>query len=71
MPHQPSIDGDLEINILQLWAQAMDIKLKFTPEQIQSVRGLSEAIEAAMSLPDEIGWGEEPPLHEPSGSSHT
>jgi hypothetical protein len=54
-----TISPEQEIEILQFWAQAMDIKRKFTPEQIQSVRGLSEAIEAALKLPDEIGWGEE------------
>jgi hypothetical protein len=62
MPRQPHINTEQEIEILQLWAWAQNIKQKFTPEQIQSVRGLSEAIEAAMKLPDEIGWGEEPPL---------
>ncbi len=54
-----TISPEQEIEILQLWAQAMDIKQKFTPEQIGSVPGLSGVIEAALKLPDEIGWGEE------------
>jgi hypothetical protein len=63
MPRQPLINSEQEIEIMQLWAQAMNIKQTFTPEQIQSVRGLSEVIEAAMKLPDEIGWGDGPLLH--------
>ncbi|NIX75274.1 hypothetical protein [Microvirga terricola] len=51
------ISAEQEITILQFWAQAMDIKRTFTPEEIQSVPGLSKAIEVAKTLPDGIGWG--------------
>ena len=42
--------------VLDFWAHGMDIALKFTDEQIRSVGGLKEAIEATSGLPAAIGW---------------
>jgi len=60
MTRQPNkISLEKEIVILQFWAQAIDILRSFSPEEIKSVQGLSQALEAARRLPDAIGWGEE------------
>lgn len=47
---------DEKMMVLDFWAHGMDIALKFTEEQIRSVRGLKEAIEATSALPAAIGW---------------
>jgi len=52
------ISPEKEIVILQFWAQAIDIMRDFTPEEIKSVKGLAEALEATRKLPEAIGWGE-------------
>jgi len=60
MTRQPiKISPEKEIIILQFWAQAVDIIRGFSPEEIESVRGLAQALDAARKLPDAIGWGEE------------
>jgi len=45
------------------------MKRTFTPEQIDSVRGLSEAIEAALRLPGEIGWGDDNVVRQRPGAT--
>ncbi|MDF2812793.1 MAG: hypothetical protein K0S56_3824 [Microvirga sp.] len=45
-----------ELQVLGFWAHGMDIFTQFSPEKIASIRGLSEAIEAARKLPAAIGW---------------
>jgi len=60
MTRQPiKISPEKEIVILQFWAQAVDIIRGFSPEEIKSVKGLAQALDAALKLPDAIGWGEE------------
>jgi hypothetical protein len=60
MTRQPvKISPEKEIVILQFWAQAIDIIRSFSAEEIQSVKGLAQALHAARELPDAIGWGEE------------
>lgn len=53
------ISPEKEIVILQFWAQAIDIIRSFSPEEIKSVKGLAQALDAARKLPDAIGWGDE------------
>jgi hypothetical protein len=50
---------DEKMMVLDFWAHGMDIALKFTEEQIRSVRGLKEAIDATSVLPAAIGWEDE------------
>ena len=47
---------DEKMMVLDFWAHGMDIALKFTEEQIRSVRGLKEAIEATSAPPAATGW---------------
>jgi hypothetical protein len=59
MPRQSiTISPVQEMLVLQFWAQAMDISRVFSSEEIRSIPGLATAIEAAMQLPDAIGWTE-------------
>jgi hypothetical protein len=49
-----------ELMVLQFWAHGMDIRQKFSKEQIRAVPSLGKAIAAVSRLSDEIGWGDEP-----------
>ena len=63
------LSPEKELVILQFWAQAVDILRSFSPEDVEAVRGLGQALEAARKLPDAIGWGEEEENPEAYGAS--
>jgi hypothetical protein len=46
--------------VLRFWARGMEILQNLTPEQIDAVPGLREAINSASELPAAIGWDDKP-----------
>jgi hypothetical protein len=52
------VSPELQLAVLRLWAAAVQMEQGFSRHEIEAIPGLSQAIEAAQSLPTAIGWGD-------------
>lgn len=50
------VTPELELAVLAFWAAAMDVKRRFSRQEIEALPELSRAIAAAHLLPAAIGW---------------